>query len=505
MGISQERGWKTFPIEVGGGLISDLPPIQQGVKAPGSARHLINFEPSINGGYRRINGYSKFDSAVVTTVSSASPVLGVGLFNQYVVAAREGKIFSSTGSGWTEIATGRTQTTKHRFELFNMSGTPKIMGVDGSNYPYTWDGSTFVNVNGTTDVQGTSHAAFFKDHMFYAKGNLVTFSIPFDETDFTVADGSGSFVVPSPVTGLIVFRNRLFVFTDNEINVLDGSSSLDFALTSVSDDVGCLFPDTIQEVAGDVAFLSSDGIRMLGATDRVGDFSHGLTTKKVQASVRDFKDASDSFSSLVVREKSQYRIFGYVSGRPQENAEGWIGVQQQPQDHESFEWSKTRGLKVYTCDSKVYNGSETIVFANATGYVYRMESGSDYDGTTIDAAYWTPYFTFEDPQIRKTLYKVHMYFSPESSVSGTVQVDFDQGVSSKIQPAVISFSASGGGDTYGTGVFGTATFEDAPDASLTKQLVGSGFNASLELTFSAALSPFIIDTIMIEYSTEDRK
>ena len=54
--------WQTFPFEFKGGLISNLSPYQQGVQAPGSARILVNYEPSVFGGYRRIEGYDKFDS-----------------------------------------------------------------------------------------------------------------------------------------------------------------------------------------------------------------------------------------------------------------------------------------------------------------------------------------------------------------------------------------------------------------------------------------------------------
>ena len=39
---------------------------------PGEALELQNFEPDIEGGYRRINGFSKYVSAVVPQTSSAS-------------------------------------------------------------------------------------------------------------------------------------------------------------------------------------------------------------------------------------------------------------------------------------------------------------------------------------------------------------------------------------------------------------------------------------------------
>ncbi len=43
-------GWESFPLELKGGLISNMSRLQQGVKAPGSARQLINFETSVKGG-----------------------------------------------------------------------------------------------------------------------------------------------------------------------------------------------------------------------------------------------------------------------------------------------------------------------------------------------------------------------------------------------------------------------------------------------------------------------
>jgi len=41
-----------------GGLDTNRDVLSQGEIAPGTASQLINYEPSIFGGYRRINGYS---------------------------------------------------------------------------------------------------------------------------------------------------------------------------------------------------------------------------------------------------------------------------------------------------------------------------------------------------------------------------------------------------------------------------------------------------------------
>jgi len=67
---------------------------------PGEALELQNFEPDIEGGYRRINGFSKYVSAIVPSTSSSSePILMVATFGDLVVAARGEKIFSATPAG----------------------------------------------------------------------------------------------------------------------------------------------------------------------------------------------------------------------------------------------------------------------------------------------------------------------------------------------------------------------------------------------------------------------
>jgi hypothetical protein len=58
-------GWQTFPVEMKGGLMSNISPLQQGINFPGSARLLVNFEPSVDGGYKRIEGYSKYSNNIV--------------------------------------------------------------------------------------------------------------------------------------------------------------------------------------------------------------------------------------------------------------------------------------------------------------------------------------------------------------------------------------------------------------------------------------------------------
>lgn len=496
--------WETFTVQIDGGLITDTPAIQQGLNQPGSAITLLNFEPSTRGGYRRINGFTKWDDAQVT--GSDDVVLGVGFYNGVVIAcADDGSVRTSEGAGWTTRASGRTHANKYRFHEFNFDGTVKVIGTDGSNYPFSWDGTTFTVINGTTDVQGAKYACSFKNHLFYSKGNLVTFSAPFDEEDFNTGNGAGSFLVEGEVKGLIVFREQLIIFTENTINALVGSSSSDFVLQNISNKIGCIQDDTVKEVGGDVAFFAADGIRLIGATDRIGDFNNLVASRNIQREMDIFENAHESYTALTIPSKSQYRVFGYTEAYTKNTSEGFVGTQFQPQDAMSFQWARLKGFKVYSADSRYYNGDEYVVFSSGDGYVYRMDSGTDFDGEIITASFSTPFISLGDPTFRKTIYSAFLYFAAEGQVNGQLTTVFDLNDQNKIQPETIDISFSGGGFTYGSGVFGTALYSNMPSSVLKKQLVGSGYNVSFQFDFNEASESFSLDTLLIDFKPNDKR
>ena len=121
-----------FVFSLSGGLVLDKSSFEI---APGSAIELENYEPSIKGGYRRINGTAKWNSNIVPQTSAASEkVLMSAIFGSNVIAARGEKIFSGASTGsWTEIDTGRTSAKRYTFERFNFNGTDKIINPERTN------------------------------------------------------------------------------------------------------------------------------------------------------------------------------------------------------------------------------------------------------------------------------------------------------------------------------------------------------------------------------------
>jgi hypothetical protein len=287
---------------------------------------------------------------------------------------------------------------------------------------------------------------------------------------------------------------------------LTGTSSADFRLDEIVGELGCSEPDSIQEVGGDLLFLGPDGLRFVGATARIGDFNLSLASAPIQDNLNTFRNDYASLCSLTIRDKSQYRIFGFNSGQVDVEAEGYLGTQFVGQDQSMFQWGKTEGLKVYRADSEHTITSEIVIFSGETGYVYTLETANTFDGVSIPAKFYTPYMSINDPRIRKTLYKSTTYYDPEGTLEGTLTVSYDFNSPDKIQPNVQALSGGGTFAIFGTATYGASTFGGDPETVLTVNPTGSFFTVSLEYDFNAEnTAPFIVDTGLLEFSINDRK
>jgi len=408
----------------------------------------------------------------------------------------------------TFLSTSRESAGKTRFARYNYTGTEKIAIVDGTNVPALYDNTTFTALNDApTDVNGASFVVNFKNQLFFGKSNLLTFTAPYTDNDFTAANGSGTISLGTTITGLVVFRQQLIIFTETSIMQLVGNTIADFNLQPITLDIGCVDTDTIQEVGGDVMFLGPDGLRLLSGTDRIGDFGLGNVSKTIQKEVTSFISTNTSFASVVVRGKSQYRILGYNNNITQENAQGILGTQFAGQGGEGMAWAETRGIRAYVADSRFYQNTETIVFGNDDGYLYQMEDGNNFDGANIQTTFATPYMPINDPRVRKTFYKAYLYTDPQGSVSFdmSLKLDFDQ--KDSIQPTEIDFANSTGQVAfYGQASYGSTEVYSTKLLTLFEtQLIGSGFTGSIQFESDSTDPPFSLDAITIEFGTNTRR
>lgn len=395
----------------------------------------------------------------------------------------------------TFLNTTMSSALRASFSPFNFDSNQKFVGVDGTNRPFVVDeAGVFKTLQNSTDIIGASEVVEYVEHLFFMKGDLVTFCSPFLEEDFLTANGAGSYRLRSDGTGFIVFREQLINFTERAIQKLVGTSSSDFRLDSITEDTGCIQAGTIQEVGGDVVYLGPDGVRYLSATERNNDFGLDLTSSPIQSDMTSFISLSGTFSAAVIRKKNQYRIFQYSDATAAADSVGYLFVQYASQDSSSISWSSIKGVKCYLAHSAYDTVAEYPLFVNGDGYVYQMESGNTWNyfqaGVDIPAKFYTPFLSLEDPLYRKVLYATTVYYDPTDAFAGTLTTKFDLESASTIQPPVSTL----------TGVESSGVY-----SGLRTIGVGSFDTISLEYSFSDSGPPFTLDTILVEYSVEDRK
>ena len=486
-----------YVVTTSGGLVLDRDVYTMPV---GASSILQNFEPSVKGGYRRLDGTAKYSS---TQVNGSAKVSGVAVFASGVLAIAGTAVKHSTGSSWSAVYTQSSTPVRPRFEKYNFGGTDTIVWVDGANVPVKWTGSstgTLLNASGAP-ANATSVAAF-KNHLFYAGTSAakqqVQYTVPFSDTDYT-GSGSGNVKVDTEVVALKSFRDDLIIFGKDRIYKMTGSSSSDFAVVPVSRNVGCSDGNSVQEIGGDVIFLAPDGLRTIAGTARIGDVELGTVSKQMQERINAI--GFDNISSTIIRSKSQYRLFFPTTGGTEPSAKGVIGViKSNPQGQIGWEYSDIKGIKPASCDSDFIGTTETIVHGGYDGYVYQQDSGTTFSGTNIDAIYRSPDLTMGDAGIRKNMQRINLNFDTEGSVDASLFVKYDFEDSSVPQPAAYSLTTQSSAAVYGTGTYGTSVYGARGIPIVRQSVEGSGFTVVIRVEDSSANPPITLKGFELEFT-----
>ena len=501
--MADEAQLSPFVFACQGGLVLDQSTFAM---QPGMALELQNFEPDISGGYRRISGYAKWNSNIVPqTAASTEPVLMVAHFNSKVIAARGTKIYEAGTTGsWSEIDTGRTSAGRYTFFRYNLAGTDFIIWADGANHATKYDGTTLTDINASGAPANPKFVTGFKDHLFFAGASStpqqLTFTAPFTDNDFNSSNGAGTIKVDSNITGLFPFRDALFIFCEERIFKLTGTGLSTFAVQPVTREIGCLNNFTIQEFAGDIVFLGPDGLRTVAGTERIGDVELGTISRPVQKRFQELTDV-DEFTSLVIPDKTQYRIFFSNASTARASTEGIICVRR----GEGYEFGDTLGIRASATDSTVVAGTSFILHGDFDGYVYRQEQGNDFDGNQIVGKYRSPDLTMGDAGIRKNFQRVIINYAPEAAVNADLFVRYDYESPDAARPAAYPFDTATVVAVYGTSVYGTATYGGQTNPLVRQPIEGSGFAIALRVNDRGTSAPYSLKGFQLEFDAGARR
>lgn len=536
-----------------GGLNTSENFLQLNQENLGQAVTLVNYETSLRGGYRRINGYRPINTAstAVTNVTNPAegPLLAVvgfnnrtsGEFETYairkLVAGNTYAVYkNNVGVGWTTVTTGLTRSsvgvTRIRYETFVVGANSYIIFVDGVNPAMLFDGTTWYELESTglgtqaspggdQILDAPSLVTFFKGHIFLSGDpsfpTIVCHSAPTSGIngpfDFTVAAGGGQIIAGFEVRQIRPFRDENFIFGRNAIQKVLPDTAAGFVLQDVTGNIGCVAPDSVLEFSSNLIFLGPDGVRIVAGTDKIGDVDIGTVSQPIQRSLVDLINTFDpeELIGVVIRNKAQFRYFISSAAVDRVEASGVIAGVRVNEGQRSWEYGDLKGIQANTTWSGFNNSSQEIIYhGDYDGNAYQQESGNGFDDENIFAQYSTPQMYFDNPITRKSMKKLYTYIRAEGSVTVNVGVLYqDHGVrdSDIIQPTNYTQTLGSGTVQYGQDgvVYGTGfQYGTASQVVMEIQPQGSGYSIQFSYVTDGIFAPYTIQGFTIEFTGRGR-
>ena len=515
------------------------------LRTPGVATKLKNFEVSIEGGYRRINGYTLFGGDSAVRPNTSEDVEGLSVYADGVIAVVGNDIFfSQDGTSYLQINKDSVSASGDNFSTFSGRSELSLTNLDQCEFAL-FEGTTDYGELVITDKSGNNKPFLFKmtgtsavlssrtffvsqitisgsktakfctihdNHLVVAGDpttpNTLYYSATGDIDSFS-GSGSGSITLEDKIVGLKSFRNELFIFCQNSIFKLQNiNNSSTIAVVPVTKNIGCLDGQTIQEIAGDLIFLAPDGFRTVAGTARIGDVELGTISQAIQPIINKIVAASSSlqFSSVVLRDKSQYRMFYSSLTDNTTNSKGIIGTLRQ----NGFQWSETSGIQAPAIASGFdSNGVEKFYHGDRDGYIYNHDTGNNFNpagtSTNIEAEYQSPDFDYGDLGTLKTLEFVKLSFTPEGDCQPTLRYKFDYDSNTTPQPLDITLESIPQPALFGTATFNSAKFGAAQQPLVRQALTGSGHSNFFRIFSEDTNAPYTINGLYINYRPSGRQ
>lgn len=467
---------QTFPVSAVGGLDLVSPP-QVLAQKPGFATELNNYEVLVEGGYRKIDGFTEYGD--IPDVIDEDDVRGIAYYKGIVVVVGERVLHSpNNGSTWNVVnrkgvsktpskdlndkdILPRTGVSYVEFSKVTVGNSEVLVITDDveATAMLTIEGDNYTYTVGPEELKGYKFTTRYQDHIVYAntrdKPGSVVVSDRFAPLTVT-GTGAWEAQVGDEIMGLHTFRDYLYIFCRSSIyRVVNLESASNVAIRPVTTKVGCIDGRSIQEIGGDILFLADEGLRYLGATERIDDVDINLVSSLIQPLVTKVTPSQGPVSSVVIPSKSQYRLFFADNLGKRQGIIGTLGTDG------VFAWSTTDDMFVEALtlttegegESVYHIGSPTV----GSKRVYHHSKGITFDGTPFSGRWATTDFNFGDSSIRKSLHFLDAYLEAEDKASIDVTVSLDHEELSTLQPEPFNIAPVVIASRWGESVWGGET------------------------------------------------
>ena len=498
----------TFTVGTGTVSISSGSPTVTGTSTTFTTSFIVGDDIKIDSKFYKVLSITS-DTVLTLDINADTPNTQNGL------AYSIGGIASGSLAAATTIPrTNQTNIQFTNFESHGVNGT--LYFVDGKNKI----GEFFIDNNDKYHFEeltrsspvGCSLIERYAERIIVSgqasNPSLVYYSTRLKPYDFEGA--SAGFVdVGDIVVGIKVFRNSLIIFCKNSIYELTNLDSTPI-IKSVTKNIGCVSGNSIQEIGGDLIFLAPDGLRTVAGTARIDDVEIGSISRKILPLINNLLTNIQQFtiSSMVIRERSQYRLFYHKSGQGQSGQLGIIGTFKFDSNGvPAFEWSEAKGMDLKFCASELNPQNQEVKFgANENGYIYEIDKGNNFDGANINARFQTPDMDYGDNGLRKSLYAVKANIKPEGTQPALkMRIRYDFESTDVPQPGSVDVGSLAATSNFGNAVYGKSTYGAVTLPSKRMIVTGSGFSNNFRFFSNDTNAAYAVNGLFVSFIAGGRR
>lgn len=291
-------------------------------------------------------------------------------------------------------STAITFATGGLFEVVvgNFSGqatSNRAYGCDGANRFWEFDGTVLVPISTGFTPDTPKHIAIHKNFLFISILASLGFSAPGLPYDWQALDGAGVLAFGDNITNLLELPGSqatatMGVWTLHNTFMLYGTGAASWNSVPFNTGTGG-YDYTAENMAHSYVF-DSMGIIDLQTVLNYGNFASASITYNVNKFI--IQERAKAIGSCLCRAKSQYRLFfsdGYALYST--NVQGQYG-----QANTTYNMPMLFPNPVYCITStKLSTGDEVMYFGSTNGYVYKLDSGTSFDGVAINS--WLTFIT----------------------------------------------------------------------------------------------------------------
>ena len=430
------------------------------------------------------------------TWTDSEPINVNGIQRALVNGASEPTAVTVAKADGTQYAQTLASDGKYEFSNYNFIGDTSgitMYGVNSVNKGFSWDGVTFTKLPTGVATDIPEHIATHQKHLFFSySGGSIQHSSIAAPNKWNAITGAAALGIGDDVSGFSSeVNNVMSIFTRNDAYMLYGTSSADWELRKFHAGAGAI-PYTLQKM-DQTFFLDDRGISSIFTVQYFGDFQSSVASDKIDPYIQSKKD--NAINSLRVRGKNQYRL--YFNDK--------TGVEM------TFINKKNQGLMPFTMDHQIVSlvsaedsdGFEVLYSGFDDGYVRRLDSGTSFDGDTIESFVRTAYYHYDSPGSKKRFRELNLEINADTSTTVTITPTYDFGgtYSPKTSPVSSSYSVDVSADAWSESDISNSSTGITVVASERIKINGIGMNMGLIIENSAIYDkPITLQGAIVDFT-----